>query len=414
MAVLISSIITQIDRHTGDSSLDRFSLADRYDAITEAVSYLQEDHQSEMQNYTYTLNYVDSIHYYLISNVLSDILMSSDLRRLEGENVQSFPFVDGRQMTEILSQGTNTTAYAIERHDGKAYLVINKEAKYPTIVVSQFSTLTDGGTWTLDTITSDANTLVLDTVNYSQGNSSLMFNATVAQSGNNRASIYATDINSLDFSQVRGVSSGLIEIYIPDITYFSSVTMSWGTDISNYYSSTKTTSLSGVWVNGWNTVSIPWTDTTTQVGSVNSSSINYIRIDLNYTASQVDTTGFRIDYLRFSRNEPLVLFYLSLNVGKDTSGNPISVFSAGTDTPYFSGQYDIAKYFVGHYAAGILMQDNRLLQESQEQFKMAAERLRELNLILPSARETVTQAFKPNSVNFNKHNKGRSFNNHHS
>ena len=405
MAVLISSLITQIDRHIGDTSTDRFSTSDRYDAITEAVVCLQEKHQSELQNFTYTLNYVDTITSYLISSALADILMASDLRRAEGENGHTFTFKDGKSLQEDISNGITEDSYAIERYNGKAYIVVNKAPTYPSLVVSQFESLTDGGTWTLDAVTSDAVNLSLDTVGFTQGNGCLKFDADVSQSGNNRISLYATDLNSLDFTEVKGLSSVLLEVYLPEVTYFSSVTLSWGTDSSNYYSSTKTTPVSGAWTAGWNTVRVEWTGATTQTGTVTISDINYARIDLNYTASQGDVADYRVDYFRFARNEPLTLHYLSLNVGKDTSGTGISIFSAGTDTPFFSGQYDQAKYFVGHYAAGILMQDNRLFDEANEQFKQAGDRLRELKNILPSSRATETKSFKSSGLNFNRRNK---------
>lgn len=402
MAVLISQIITNIDRHTGDETNDRFSQAARYDAITEAVVCLQEEHQSELQNFTYVLNYVDTINSYLISSALSDILMSSDLRRMEGENNKLFTFKDGKSLQEDISNGNTDESYALERYNGKAYIVINKSSKYPAQVVSQFESLTDGGTWTLDAVTSDAINLSLDTVGFTQGNGCLMLDADVSQSGNNRISMYADDLDSLDFTEVKGLSSALLEVYLPEVTYFSSVTLSWGTDSSNYYSATKTTPVSGAWAVGWNTVKVDWTGATTQTGTVDITDINYVRIDLNYTASQGDASQYRVDYLRFARNEQLTLHYLSLNVGKDTNGTGISLFSAPTDTPFFSGQYDEAKFFVGHYAAGILMQDNRLFDEAAEQFKQADERLKKLKLILPSSSAKQTNAFKVGGISFNK------------
>lgn len=409
MAVLVSQLITQIDRHTGDSSLDRFSLADRYDAITEAVVSLQEGHLSEMQNFTYSLNYLDTMHYYQINNVLSDILMCSDLRRLEGENNRTFGFKDGRTLSEDISNGSQDSNYTLERHDGKSYIVINHPAKYTAITVSKFESLTDGGTWTLDGTTSDANTLTLDQVGFYEGAGCLKFNTTVAQSGNNRASIYATDLNSLDFTSIQGLSSALLELGLPDVTYFSSVTLTWGTNTSNYWSTTKTTPISGAWAIGQNTVNFSWTSTTTMTGTPDVTDINYIRIDLNYTASQANAVDYRIDNLRFARSEPLTLYYLSNNVGKDTSLAAISLFSAGTDTPFFSGQYDQLKYYVGHYAAGILLQDNRLFTEANEQFKEAATRLKEAKLLIPSSAQIEQRSFGIRGLNFNSRRIGSNF-----
>lgn len=403
MAVLVSSLISIMDRHTGDESVDRFSLTNKYDALTEACVWLQEEHQSELQNFTYTLGYLDTINYYTISASLSDILMASDLRKMEGENYAPFAFRDGKQLATDLSTGRVEDSYAIERHDAKAYLVINHASKYPAVIASQFESLTDGGTWTADSTTSDASGLALDTTGFIQGNGCLKFNATVSQSGNNRVSIYATDVNSLDLTSVQGLGSSLLEVYLPEVTYFSSVTVTWGTNTSNYWSATSTTPITGsAWTVGWNTVKIDWTGSTTQTGTPDVTDINYIRIDLNYTASQTNVNDYRVDYLRFARKENLTLNYLSLNVGNNTGGTALSSFSAGTDTPFYSGQYDSLKYATAHYAAGVLFQDNRLFKEADEQFKQAYARLRSVKDILPSSRQRVTKSFKPMGISFNK------------
>lgn len=403
MAILISALITTLDRHTGDSSTDRFSTSDRYDALTEACVWLQEEHQSELQNFTYTQGFLDTINYYTISTALADILMASDLRKMEGENYSTFAFRDGKQLAVDLSTGRVEDSYAIERHDAKAYLVINHLSKYPALVVSQFESLTDSGTWTLDTVTSDATNLVLDDIGFLQGNACLKFDADVSLTANNRVSIYATDLDSLDFSEVKGLSSALLEISLPEVTYFSSVTLTWGTDTSNYWSATTTTPITGnTWVVGANTVKIDWTGSTTKTGSPDETDINYVRIDLNYTASQTDAADYRIDYLRFARKENLTLNYLSLNVGNNTGGTALSVFSAGTDTPFYSGQYDQLKYAHAHYAAGILLQDNRLNDQANEQFKEAEKRLKAAKDLIPSSRQRVTKSFKPMGISFNK------------
>ena len=404
MAVTISQIITSVDGHTGDITTDRITNSNRYDAITEAVVWLQGTHQSELQNFTYTLPFLDTLNYYNVTTLLSDLLMASDMRKVEGENHQTFAFRDGKEISRLISNGSTEDSYTIERVNQKAYIGINHTSKYPALIVSSFETLTDGGgTWSADTTNSDAVSLAVDSSVFAQGNASLSFNVTVAQSGNNRATISNSTLTSRDYTSISGISSGLLWVYMPTVTYVSSVTLYWGSSPSAYWSVSSTTPASGdAFIVGWNLIKFDWTASTTMTGTPTVTAITYSRIDVNYTGSMTDTTGFRVDYLRFARPENLTFYYLSSNVGKNNVGTAISLFSSSTDTPYYSGQYDQLKYATSHYAAGVLLQDVRLYNEANQQFAMAQERLNELKDILPSSRQRQTKSFKPIGISFNK------------
>jgi len=402
MAVTISQLITQIDRHTGDTTNDRFSQADRYDAITEACVWLQESHQSELQNFTYQLPYFDTINEYNVTTILADLLMSSDLRKMVGQNFQPFTFKDGKQLQQDISNSSTEDCYTIERYDRKAYIVVNHTALYPAIIISDFESLTDGGgTWAADTSTSDASNLAVDNVVFYHGNGSLSFDVTVAQSGNNRATISNSTLTAQDLTSAKSISSAFMDMYFPTVTNLSSVTLYWGSDSSNYYTVIATTQASGAaFVVGKNTLKFDWTAATTVTGTPVVTAINYVRIDVNYTGAFTNTTGFRVDYLRFCRPEYLTLNYLSSNLGQNTGGTAIALFSASTDTPYFSGQYDGLKYAVGHYSAGILLQDNRLYNEANNQFAMADERLKKAKDVIPTSRTRETKTFRPSGISF--------------
>lgn len=403
MAVTISQMITILDRHTGDTSTNRFSTNDRYDALTEACVWLQGKHQSELQNFTYKVNFLDTINYYNTTTIISDLLMASDMRRLVGDNSRVFTFKDSKRLAEDISNGSSEDAYTIERYDKKSFVGINTTSKYPALKISSFESLTDGGTWTADTSSSDATNLTLDQYGAIEGNGCLNFDIDVSQSGNNRARIYAEDLDSIDMSSIEGLSSGILKVYLPAVTYFSSVTLYWGTDASNYWSATVSSPIDPTsWTVGWNEVKVDWSPSTTVTGTPDSSDINYVAIDFNYTASQADQTDYRIDFLRFARPEVLTFHYLSANVGFNTSGTGIALFSAGTDVPYFSGQYDNLKYAITHYASGILLQDARLFGEANQQFDSADQRLKEAKDIFPSSRQRETKSFKVSGINFRR------------
>lgn len=403
MTVTVANVITTLDFYTGDSSTDRWSTAERLDAITEAVIWAQEAHGSELQNFTYDLNYYDGIHRYKMSSVLSDLIMVSDLRRLEGENFATFEFTDGKQLSEDIANNKNTDSYALERYDRLSYLVINHASKYPKQMISSFESTTDGGgTWTLDSTTSDAENLAVSNVNYNEGAGSLTFDADVSNTGNDRASIYNSTMTEVDLSDYKNLSSWFLDVYIPENTNFTSVTLTWGSDTSNYWSATVTTDAYGASLaeQSWITLKFDWTSSTTMTGTPDETAIDYVRIDFNYGAAYADATGFAVDNLRVIRPEKLKLHYLSTYVGRDTNSASIQLFSATTDTPFFSGLYDQYKYAVARYAASVLFDNARLFDEAENQLKKAYQELKRLTNILPSSRQPESHGFKVAGISF--------------
>jgi hypothetical protein len=406
MAVTIANLITTVDTYTGDSSTDRFSQAERFDALTEAVVWAQESHGSELQNFTYAFDYYDGIHQYNVTSILADLIMSSDLRKAEGENYQTFEFTDGKQLSEDIANKKNTSSFTIERHDRKAYVVINHTSKYGAKKVSDFESLTDGGgEWTADTVTSDITNLAVNSINFNEGNGSLSFDADVSLTANDRVSIYNTTLTSIDMTDLYGLSAGLLDVYIPESTNFTSVTLTWGTDTSNYWSATVTADIYGAaWTeNTWQTLKFAWTGSTTMTGTPDKTDITYIRIDFNYAGGYSDATGFAVDNLRFVRPEQLKLYYLSTYVGRDTNSANIQLFGATTDTPFFSGLYDQMKYAVARYAASVLFDNARLFDEAEVQLKKAYSALKRVTNIIPSSKQVPTNSFKAAGINFRRH-----------
>ncbi len=405
MAVTTANLITTLDSYTGDASTDRVTQAERLDALTEAVVWTQESTGMELQNFTYDFNYYDTVHTYNVTSILSDIIMASDLRRMEGENNKTFNFTSGKQISEDIANGSTESSFTIERYDRKAYIVVNHDSKYQARKISGFENTTDGGgTWTLDSSTSDAVNLTVDSVNFNEGNASLKFDADVSQSGNNKIGIYNSTLTSLDLTEQAYLSGVFVDIYFPAVTYISSVTITWGTDTSNYWSATATTDAFGASfaASKWNKIKVTWDNTTTTTGTPDYTDVAYFKIEINYTGSQADQTGYGIDNLMIVRPEKLKLHYLSTYVGRDTGGSSIQLFGATTDTPYFSGLYDQMKYAVAHYAAGIIFENLRLGNEAEQQFQKASAALLRVSKMIPSSKQTETRSFKPMGINFTR------------
>ena len=355
MAITAASQETNFNTYIADTSTDRISAAERLQLQTEATVWLQEELGNDHMVKTYTLNYFPHVHYYKTTSSIASLLEGADLRRDEADQNISATHRSSREMAEDIGNGSTEFSWSIERKDNDSYLVVILDSKYKPQTVSSLDSLTaDGGTWAADETTSDATNVTVDTVEFKQGSGSINFDVDVSVSGNNRATIYNDDVDELDLSDFEDLGAWIFWIYVPDVTYFSSVTLYWGSSSTAYWSATVTTELNGgAWANGWNRVKVNWADASL-TSTPDETAIDYIRFDFNYTGSQTDDTDFRIDDLTITRPEPLTFYYTSWYVGTDTTGATSRLaFSATTDIPFYSGKYDQYKYAVAHKMASL-------------------------------------------------------------
>lgn len=412
--VTVANLITNLDTYLGDSSTDRISQAERFQALTESVSWLQEELGNEHMVDTYTVNYLQSVNAYKVTTGLADLLVGADLRRERDQHDQSFARKSPRDIWEEIGQRKRDPSWAIERKDGDAYLVINFEGEHDPTILSSMDTLTSGGgTWVVDSSSSDATNLTADVNEKKQGSGSLNFDIDVSQTANNYATIYVPDSTSRDLSSLEDLGSFIFWVYIPDKTYTTSFTLFWSDETSvipstksKYWSATVTTDINGnSFVDGWNQVKIDWQDAT-KTGSPDSSAIVYYEIRMTYGASQGDDTDFRYDHFRIVQPETLTFHYVSWNVGQNNSGTDITAFSATNDVPFFSGRYDQYNYAVAHKAASILYYSSLRLPEQgaieDAQAIRALDRYRK-NFESSSVREV--KSFKIHGVNLRRYNK---------
>lgn len=416
MAITISSIQTNFNTYLGDSSTDRVSDAERLQYFTEATSWLSEELGNEHSIETYVLNYLDSVHKYKITTAVADLLIGADLRREEGFHTEAFTRKSPRELAEDIGQGSGESSWAVERTDGDSYLVVNHSSRYSAKLISGFDSTTDGGgTWALDASTADGNNLTVDTNEFKQGTGSLNFDVTVAQSGNNLATLSNSTLTSLDLSDYENLATFSLWVYIPAITNFTSVTLYWGSSSTAYTSLVKTTDINGsAFVIGWNQLTFDWSSGTV-TSTPDFSAVDYIRIDFNYGAGYSNATDFRVDNLILVRPEKLTFHYVSWNVGTNSGGTALTAFTATTDIPFFSGRYDQYKYAVAHKAASLAFLNLRLRQEALDENNLAEQSLDRYTKIFESSKVREQNSFKVKGVSFgrNRHRTHNVHNNHH-
>lgn len=406
MAITVNDIQTNLNTYLGDTSVDRISAAERLQAITEATVWLQEQLQNDHTVDSYKLNYYDTVHEYKVTNTIADLLQSADLRRTETYQTHTFANKSSRELAEEIGDSFSESSFAVSRKDGDSYLMINHDSRYKAWLLSDFDSLTDGGgTWVVDSTNSDATNLTLDNSEYLYGNGSLNFDISVSQSANNRATIYNSTIDALDMTIYNDTSSFIMEVYIPDVTYISSITLFWGSSSSAYWSNTVTTDINGTaFANGWNRVKFDW-NSSTMTSTPDVTSITYFRIDVNYSSSQANDTDFRLDYLRLVKPEQLTFLYTSWSIGHTSTSDltKIYAFNATTNVPFFSGQYDQYKFAVAHKAASLLYNTPlRLPDISKTEEVEALSQLARVRKIVPKSSNPEVHGFKVNGVSFRR------------
>ncbi len=402
MAITVATIQTELNTIIGDASTDRISAAERLQFINQAVDWLLTEMDNDHSIRTYSVSYFDTLNYYKLNAAVTDIFEGNALRRFSSETTPDLTKKDARQLLEDISSSAQESSYATERRDGNLYLVINHDSKYTALEVSSLDSLTgNGGTWAADTTTSDALTPTVDEADGSNGTTGcLTFDITVAQSVNNRATIYNSGLTAEDLTDDKDLSSWILDVKFPDVTNITSVTFYWGSSSTKYWSVTSTTQYDGsAFIADWNTLKFPWLGST-KTSTPDITAINYIRIDVNYGAGQADATSFKLDTLRLVRPEILTLHYSSWNVGTSSVGTQLKKFTATTDIPYFSGQYDNYMYPVAHKAGQLAYKSLRLFSEAREEELEALKELAKVKKIIPKSRPAELKNFKLRGVRF--------------
>jgi len=395
MATTVEKIQDSTNQYIGDTTTNSVSANDRLRAITEAVRQMYNDFEFDFSNRTLTLDYYDTINYYEISTDAPDFTVPAELRRSKEDNTEAFTRNSGRTLAVEIAQGrSDIIDFAIETKNFKQYLVINHTSKYGSIPIHNCDSLTANGTWTADVTTSDAENLTIDTVEKKVGTASLNFDLDVSQSANNRVTIAVTDMAEVDLEAHEDLSAIIAWVYIPDVTYTSSVTLYWGTSSTVYWSAAATTDAFGAdFADGWNRILVEWSDAT-ETGSPDASEIDYFRVDINYTASQGDDTDYRVDDIISVRPEEMQLIYQSNYVGVDDSGDYLTEFTSTNDIPLYSGVYDYFDVYVSHKSAAILFRQMGQNLEANDQETLSEKELNKLKNKFPSTALKPSKSFK--------------------
>lgn len=418
MSITVAGIQTYVNQYIRDTSTNSVSAADRLAAISEATKQLMTEIGLEMLDRKYTLAYLDDVNYYNITTLVPTYLEPVAVRHPQNAlHNETAPFLrkDSDEFYDEL-ENSEGNAFTIERTDRKTYLGINHESLYSALVLHNCDSLTANGTWQVGESSaansSDAENITLDTVEFQVGTGSINFDVDVSDHAGNLGIISNEDMTAVDCTDHLDLSYLVARVYIPDVTYFSSITAYWGSSTTAYWSATVTTDIMGnAWVAGWNRIKVAWS-AATMTSTPDVAAINYLRFDFNYTGSQTDDTDFRIDDILMIRPENLDFHYQSFALGETSTSvsTLVTEFGATTNVPFFSGQYDFLDVYVAHKAASILFRQMGLQADSEAEELAAEKEKKKIGKRFPVSTLKRQKNFKAYGINFRSSRRTRRIN----
>ena len=222
----------------------------------------------------------------------------------------------------------NHNRFSDERNGNSRDLLVRLTSPQLTDVqLSDCGSLTANGTWA---ILGDATNMRLDSQEYRSGSSSIAFDVTPSA---NYAGLTLTGMTAVDTSStaIYQVGTAFLWVYLPSYTSFTTVTLRWGKDSSNYWSKTATTQYSGAALTtGWNQLGFDWASAT-KTGSP-TSAISYLQVRFDYPGTMTAQYAIRIDDIRMKEAKKVWLKTTSDYLVVDgTNGAFKEAFTSGTD-----------------------------------------------------------------------------------
>lgn len=331
MSTSLSTLNTLISERRRDASgLSLDMTEDGFRAVVGALQVWDQQHDWPWQVERYGFNYNPGITEYVIPSSLAFKTLKDIRPRLDSK--QELTYISNNAFD---SDVIHNYKFAIKQESQEKRMRL-KYTGYSQ-VVSLINTVSDNGTWVGASAVSN---VAKDVYESFSGLGSLKFD----YSGTSGTLTNST-LNAVDLSRYEARSTFYFDIFLQDVTNFTSATLKVGSSASDYVTGAITTDhLGNELKNGWNTLKLTWDGTTSAVGTVDSSAVNYIEFTIAYS-SDPSTTSNRIENLFISENVPMVLEYYSHFMAfDDSSGLKVQTFNDGgdpdNDYPLWSGEWD--------------------------------------------------------------------------
>jgi len=245
-----------------------------------------------------------------------------DIRPQTGRTEEDSPVQLGiRQFRKYLEEN----GFYIQYNKGVKSLRLSVEGDTP-ITLHQMDSLTNNGTWAADG--SGVKNLTQDQNNYLSGSASLNFDLDKDETS---GYIENSTFDEVDLEDEEDIGALFVRVYIPDPDLITSFVLYWGSSASDYWYDTVTTPHDvSSFKTGWQILRFDWNGAT-ESGSPDSSAIDYLKLEVNYSTS-ADETDLRVDRITCGVGKIYEIEYYSECLFEDSSGNWISLPTDDNDT----------------------------------------------------------------------------------
>jgi|WetSurMetagenome_2_1015567.scaffolds.fasta_scaffold153146_2 hypothetical protein len=194
---------------------------------------------------------------------------------------------------------------AISDKDFTRKLLVSADINDNGFTLASLDSLTgDGGTWS---VFGDAENLSVDTDDFIKGNASIKYD--ISSAGGTTAGIYNSSLSTADLTNYVSAGSIFIWAYVTSATNLTNFILRVGTDSSNYYSMTATTTNEGLSFSaGWNLVRFDFSGKST-TGTPTDTTINYVALYMTKAAGKISETDYRFDHIIVKKGKIFNVIY---------------------------------------------------------------------------------------------------------
>ena len=291
--------------------------------VREAISFV--DFRSMKRKSSLAPNLFNDIYHYTCPTDLKGMKIV-DLQPQTGERSK---FNDWELTTESEFDRRKETEYnllAFSDRDFTRKLLVSASVNDDGFTVSPLDSLTGGGTWALF---GDGTNVTQDSYEYVKGSASINFDISAA--GGTTAGIQSSDIPTFDLTNYASNGSAFVWVYITSTTDITNYILRLGSDSSNYYSMTATTTNEGLaFSTGWNLLRFAFSGKST-TGTPDDDACDYAAIYMTKTAGKISETDYRFDHIIVKLGAIYNLIYYSKYPWQSSSGTYKENSTADTD-----------------------------------------------------------------------------------
>lgn len=249
-----------------------------------------------------------------------DYQVPSDLKSDHIINI--YPLADNPDEPSFEFTQEHERHFDIDRTDKTFDVLVNNGTRYvriaktlnENVTINTVDSLTDNGAWSAYL---DGQNVELDELNYVSGLASIRFGLSDSTGD---GGLDNTTMTAVDLSDFEDLGSIFVNAYFNGLSRVNSVTLTWGNDLTaNYWTKTVTAQHFGSFVSGWNLLRFDW-DTATQVGTPNSSTVDSVRVSINYDQGSGALTNFRLDNIVCANGVYYGMSYYSKYLFQGSSG----------------------------------------------------------------------------------------------